>query len=142
VNLDPRPDPDADLDELITTFVGRIPGAVSAVVVTSDGLLLARSSTIDRDAADQIAAVTSGLTSLTSGAARCFGGGSVNQVIVDMDGGFLFVTTVSDGSSLALMCLPACDIGLVGYEMSLVVERIGQILTPELRASIQQILEV
>ena len=53
-----------------------------------------------------------------------------------MDGGYLFVTTVSDGSSLAVMCDPNCDIGLIGYEMSLLVERIGQVLTPALRAEL------
>jgi predicted regulator of Ras-like GTPase activity (Roadblock/LC7/MglB family) len=131
-----------DLNLLITTFVDRIPGATSAVVVTSDGLLLALSERIERGSADQLAAVTSGLTSLTSGAARCFASGEVHQVIVEMDGGFLFVTSISDGSALAVMCDPSCDIGLIGYEMSLLVERIGQLLTPELRARLQHIIEL
>jgi uncharacterized protein len=135
-------DQDRDINLLITTFVDRIPGATSAVVVTSDGLLLALSERIERGTADQLAAVTSGLTSLTAGAARCFESGDVHQVIVEMDGGFLFVTSISDGSALAVMCDPTCDIGLIGYEMSLLVERIGQLLTPELRARLQNILEL
>ena len=128
---------DRDLDWLLTSFADRIPGASSAVVVSSDGLVLAVSRRIARDAADQLAAVTSGLSSLTAGAARCFDAGVVNQVIVDMAGGYLFVTTVSDGSALAVMCDPDCDIGLIGYEMSLLVARIGQVLTPALRAELQ-----
>jgi hypothetical protein len=121
-----------DLDLLITNFVDRIPGANSAIVVTSDGLVLALSEQIARDSADHLAAVASGLASLTGGAATCFGAGNVRQVIVEMDGGYLFMTTVSDGSALAVMSDPACDIGLIGYEMSLLVVRLGQVLTPAL----------
>jgi predicted regulator of Ras-like GTPase activity (Roadblock/LC7/MglB family) len=128
-----RPSRGGELDWLIGAFVDRIPGVTSALVVTTDGLVMAHSAGIAKDTADQLAAVTSGLSSLTTGAARCVGGGSVQQVIVEMEGGYLFVTTVSDGSSLALMCGPECDIGLIGYEMSLLVTRIGQVLTPALR---------
>jgi predicted regulator of Ras-like GTPase activity (Roadblock/LC7/MglB family) len=122
---------------LVSNFVDRIPGASSAVVVSSDGLVLSLSEKIARDGADQMAAITSGLTGLTAGAARCFDAGQVMQVIVEMEGGYLFVTSVSDGSSLAVLCDPTCDIGLVGYEMSLVVDRIGRLLTPELIAKLQ-----
>jgi uncharacterized protein len=64
------------------------------------------------------------------------GAGNVNQVIVEMDGGFLFVTTISEGSALAVMSGPDADIGLIGYEMSMLVSRIGQVLTPALRAEL------
>jgi predicted regulator of Ras-like GTPase activity (Roadblock/LC7/MglB family) len=128
---------DRDLNWLVNSFAERIAGARSAVVVSSDGLVLAVSDRIARDAADQLAAVTSGLASLTAGAARCFDAGLVNQVIVEMAGGYLFVTTVSDGSALAVMCDPDCDIGLIGYEMSLLVARIGQVLSPNLRTEMQ-----
>ena len=131
--------PDAnspDLDWLITSFVERIPGVNSVVVLSTDGLVLALSDQLDRDTADTLAAVTSGLASLTAGAARHMGAGNVNQVIVEMDGGYLFVTTVSEGSALAVMCGPDCDIGLIGYEMSMLVARVGQVLTPALRAEL------
>ena len=131
--------PDAntpDLDWLITSFAERIPGVNSVVVLSTDGLVLALSDRLDRDTADTLAAVTSGLASLTAGAARHMGAGNVNQVIVEMDGGYLFVTTVSEGSALAVMCGPECDIGLIGYEMSMLVSRVGQVLTPALRAEL------
>jgi uncharacterized protein len=130
-------DDDRDLNWLLNNFVDRIAGAQSAVVVTTDGLVLALSDRIARDTADQLAAITSGLSSLTAGAARCFQAGPVNQLIVEMGGGFLFVTAISDSSALAVMCDPDCDIGLIGYEMSLLVSRIGQVLTPALRAELQ-----
>jgi predicted regulator of Ras-like GTPase activity (Roadblock/LC7/MglB family) len=125
---------DRDIDWLINNFAARVPGIASVVVLSTDGLVLASSANIARDDADTLAAVTSGVTSLTIGASRTLGTGSVNQVIVEMDGGFLFVTTVSDGSALAVTCGPDCDIGLIGYEMSLLVARIGPVLTPALRA--------
>ena len=130
------PRDDRDLDWLVNSFVERIPGASSAVVVSTDGLVLALSDRIARDTADQLAAATSGLASLTVGAARCFDAGPVNQLIIEMAGGYLFITTVGDGSALAVMCEPNCDIGLIGYEMSLLVARIGQVLTPALRAEL------
>ena len=82
--------PDAnspDLDWLIPSFVERIPGVESVVVLSTDGLVLALSDRLGRDTADTLAAVTSGLASLTAGAARRMGAGNVNQVIVEMDGG-------------------------------------------------------
>jgi uncharacterized protein len=130
-------DNDRDLNWLLNSFIDRIAGATSAVVVTTDGLVLALSDRIARDTADQLAAITSGLTSLTAGAARCFGAEPVNQLIVEMAGGFLFVTSISDSSALAVMSEADCDIGLIGYEMSLLVSRIGQVLTPALRAELQ-----
>jgi uncharacterized protein len=127
---------DRDLDWLINNFAARVPGIDNVIVLSTDGLVLAASDRIGRDDADTLAAVTSGLTSLTIGAARCLGAGTVNQVIVEMAGGFLFVTTISDGSALAVTCGPDCDIGLIGYEMSLLVARIGPVLTPALRSQV------
>jgi predicted regulator of Ras-like GTPase activity (Roadblock/LC7/MglB family) len=130
------PPDDRDLDWLITAFARRIEGVTSVVVLSTDGLVLALSEDLPRDTADTLAAVTAGLTSLTAGAARHMGAGTVNQVIVEMEGGFLFVTTISEGSALAVMSGTDADIGLIGYEMSLLVARIGQVLTPALRAEL------
>ncbi|HEX6674900.1 MAG TPA: roadblock/LC7 domain-containing protein [Actinomycetes bacterium] len=126
-----------NLNWLVTNFVRKVPGVAHAVVVSADGLPIAVSEKLDRTRADQLAAVASGLASLTQGAARHFGGGRVNQTIVEMERGFLFVTAVSDGSCLAVLASLACDIGLVGYEMALLVSRTGDVLTPTLRAELQ-----
>ena len=45
----------------------------------------------------------------------------------------MFVTGISDGSCLAVVAASDCDVGLVGYEMAVLVERVGPVLTPELR---------
>lgn len=125
-----------DLTWLVTSFAERIPGVRDVLVLSTDGLVLARSEGLQRDTAETLAAVTSGLASLTAGAARHLDAGNVNQVIVEMDHGFLFVTTISEGSCLAVMAGADCDIGLIGYEMSMLVARIGQVLTPALRSAL------
>ena len=134
--MTPSPDDDHDLGWLATSFAGRIPGVSSALVLSSDGLVLARSDDLARELAETLAAVAAGLASLTAGAARHLDAGVVHQVIIEMDGGYLFVTNISEGSALAVMSTPDCDIGLVGYEMSVLVTRLGQVLTPALRAEL------
>jgi predicted regulator of Ras-like GTPase activity (Roadblock/LC7/MglB family) len=129
-----------NLNWLVSSFVRNVPGIAHAAVVTADGLLMAVSERLERARGDQLAAVASGLTSLTQGAARVFGGGIVNQTIVEMQQGFLLVMSVSDGSCLAVLAAPSCDIGVVGYQMALLVARTGEVLTPALRAELQAAL--
>ena len=122
-----------DVGWLVDGFTQRVPGVAHAAVVSADGLLMASSSGLPRDRADQLSAVASGLGSLTNGAAMCFSAGSVVQTVVEMQGGFLLLMAISDGSWLAVLASPTSDIGLVGYEMTLLVERVGEHLSPALR---------
>lgn len=122
---------------LITDFTERVPGVAHAVVVSSDGLLLTASAKLPPDRADQLAAVASGLLSLTQGAARCFDAGAVAETVVEMERGLMLQMAVSDGSCLTVLAAPQSDIGMVAYEMALLVEQVGKMLTPELRAELQ-----
>jgi predicted regulator of Ras-like GTPase activity (Roadblock/LC7/MglB family) len=122
------------LDWLVSDFVRRVAGATHALVVSVDGLKLAISDRIDESAADQLAAVASGLVSLTRGAARCFDAEPVAQIIVESAGGYFFVTSISEGSTLAVFAAADCDIGMIGYEMAMLVTRVGQLLVPGPRA--------
>jgi uncharacterized protein len=121
---------------LVDDFVNRVPGVAHALVLSAEGLPLAASVHLPRDRADQLAAVSSGLVSLTQGAARCFDAGCVVQTVVEMERGIVLLMSISDGSSLAVLAAPGCDIGLVGYEMTLLVDRVGQQLTPRKRAEL------
>ena len=118
---------------LLNTFAYQVPGVAHVIAVSADGLLLASSQDLPFERADQLAAITAGVISLTDGAARAFDGGPIRQTIIEMDGGYLFLMAVSDGSALAVLAARACDVGQVGYEMALLVDRVGGALTPTSR---------
>lgn len=128
-----QPAEDSAYEFLLTDFVRRVAGVAHAIAVSADGLLLAASERMPPDRADQLAAVASGLTSLALGASRVFDGGPVEQTVIQMRSGFLFLMAVSDGSSLAVLGSPRSDVGLVVYEMTLLVDRVGKQLSPALR---------
>ena len=130
----------ADFNWLITAFTERVPGVVHAIVVSSDGLLIAISSGLPRDHADQLAAVTSGLMSVTTGAARIFDGDEVKQTVVEMGRGYFLVMAIRDGSMVATLAARDADIGVVGYEMAKLAKQAGAVLTPMIREELQQAL--
>jgi uncharacterized protein len=125
---------------LVDDFVNRVAGVAHALVVSAEGMPLTASAHLPRDRADQLAAVASGLVSLAQGAARCFDAGQVVQTVVELERGIMLLMSISDGSSLAVLAAPNCDIGLVGYEMTLLVDRVGQQLSPNLRAELHSAL--
>jgi predicted regulator of Ras-like GTPase activity (Roadblock/LC7/MglB family) len=130
----------SDLNWLVGNLAKHTPGVAHAMVVSADGLPVAVSQRLDRPKADQLAAIASGLASLTQGGARCIDGGMVTQTVVEMDRGLLLVMTISDGSCLTVLAGAACDVGVVAYEMTMLVTRAGDVLTPALRAELQAAL--
>ena len=127
----------AGVNWMIEDFVQRTEGVEAAVCVSSDGLLLAASSHLDRTTADQLSAIVSGLTSLSIGAARVLHRGELNQIIVDLSRGLLMVSSIKDGSALGALATADSDIGLVGYEITMLVQRFGAALTPDLIAELK-----
>lgn len=127
----------ASFSWLIDNFVDSSAGVTDALAVSSDGLLIAASRSLDRASAEQVAAIVTGLVSLSDGASRTFGFDGLQQVIVSMRGGYLFVSSISEGSALGVVATAACDIGAVGYQTSVLVERAGNMLTPALIAELR-----
>jgi predicted regulator of Ras-like GTPase activity (Roadblock/LC7/MglB family) len=123
---------------LLSSFVETTAGVTDAVAVSSDGLLMASSSTLERAGAEQLAAIIAGMTSLAESTARCFALGGLDQVIIAMEEGYLFVASVSDGSSLGVVADRRCDVGAVGYQMQMLVQRVGAVLTPALVAQLKE----
>jgi predicted regulator of Ras-like GTPase activity (Roadblock/LC7/MglB family) len=117
----------------MSRFVDDVPDAAHAILVSADGLLMASSTSIPGERAEQVAAVSSGLASLAVGAARLFEGGSVMQTIVEMEMGFLMLMSVGDGSNLTVLTTEEADIGQVGYEMALLVDRVGRTVEAQAR---------
>ena len=123
------------LDWLLVDFVRSTAGTRHALVVSADGLRLAASENIDEALGDQLSAVTSGLLSLAMGVASSFRAGPVRQTIIEMAGGYLFITSISEGSMLSVFAERTCDMGMIGYEMTLLAARVGHMLTPSRRAA-------
>ncbi|TSD47564.1 dynein regulation protein LC7 [Rhodococcus sp. KBS0724] len=113
------------LDWLVSGFARDVPGVSHAIIVSADGLLSAASTHLPLDRADQLAAVTSGLASLSAGASRLFDGGAVLQSVVEMENGYLLLMGVGSGAYLAALAVAGCDIGQIGYEMATLVDRVG-----------------
>src|SRR3954466_5605111 len=122
----------ANFNWLLDNFVKRVPGVRHTLVASVAGLLMAMSEQLDRTSGDQLAAIVSGMSSLTRGAARQLRAGEGRQAIIGMDSLFLFLLNVSNGSVLAVVAESSCDVGLIGYEMAMLVSRTEATLTPQL----------
>jgi predicted regulator of Ras-like GTPase activity (Roadblock/LC7/MglB family) len=123
----------SNLDWLLTNFARRVPHIAYALAVSVDGLALAATEGLPADEADRLAAITSGLVSLTLGAAASLSTGRVRQTVVDMDGGVLLIMAVGDRAHLAVLASPGCDLGQTGYETALLAQRVATALEPGAR---------
>ena len=130
--------PPADLGFLLTNLVDNVPGVRDAAVVSSDGLLIALSHGVDRAAGDRLAAVAAGLMSVARGAGAPMQAGAVHEIIVELEHALIIVMGISDGSSLVVVATRPCDLGLVAYEMAMLVDRAGEALTPQLVSDLRQ----
>lgn len=127
----------ASLDWLLDDFVERVPAAQRAVVLSVDGLLMGGSRGMAQADAEHMAAVAAGFASLSRSAGRHFQAGPVRQTIIEMEEAFLLVTSAGQGSCLAVLSDAASDIGLVAYEMAMLIERIGHNMATQPRAAAQ-----
>lgn len=114
------------LDWLLDDLVTRVPQIEKAVILSRDGLPIGASSGIGRDDAAHLSAVAAGFQSLARGFGKHFGSGSPRQTVVELDSAFLFVTDAGEGSCLAVLAAVGADAGLVAYEMTVLVKRVGQ----------------
>jgi len=60
--------------------------------------------------------------------------------VVEMQHGLVLLMAIRDGSSLVTLATAQCDIGLVGYEMTLLTDRVGKVLTPQVRSEMRTAL--
>jgi uncharacterized protein len=123
-----------ELNWLLDDLVKRIPEVQHAVLLSADGLLVGSSDALNRADAEHLSAVASGFQSLARGAGQHFGGGAVRQTVVEMDSAFLFVTAAGYGSCLAVLGTADSDVGLVAFEMNLLVQRVGNSLSTASRS--------
>jgi len=116
---------DADLGWLLDDLVARVAQIDKALILSRDGLAIGASNGFTREDAEHLSAVAAGFQSLARGAGQHFGGGRIRQTIVEMDNVFLFVTAAGEGSCLAVLSPATADVGLIAYEMAILVKRVG-----------------
>jgi len=122
------------LNWLLDELVRRLAGAEKAVALSDDGLLLGRSASVDRESAEHLAAMASAFQSLSRGVGTTFDKGPVQQVVVELDHGYLVVTEGGEGACLALLSSADADLGMVAYEMNVIVQQVGSTLSADPRA--------
>jgi len=123
---------------LLGNFVHQTDGVRDAVAVSSDGLLIASSDGLNRAEADHLAAIVSSLASVARSASRRYDFDGLKLIMIEMHRGFLLVSVISGGSCLGVVAGGDSDVGLVGYEISLLAERFGALLTPALISESRQ----
>ena len=125
---------------LLGNFVHQTDGVRDAVAVSSDGLLIASSDGLSRADADHLAAIVSSLASVARSASRRYDFDGLKLIMIEMRRGFLLVSVIAGGSCLGVVAGGDSDVGLVGYEISLLAERFGALLTPALISESRQYL--
>jgi predicted regulator of Ras-like GTPase activity (Roadblock/LC7/MglB family) len=118
--------PDKGLDWLLDDMTERVEHIRHALVLSNDGLVTGASSGLAREDAEHLAAVSSGLQSLARGSGRHFRAGNPRQTMVEFDEALLLVTAAGDGSCLCVLTEAEADVGQVAYEMTLLVNRVGE----------------
>jgi uncharacterized protein len=122
---------------LLTSFVDTCPGVDLALAVSTDGLLIAISEMTDRGEADKLSAVITGLQALGEGGAQIARKGFLNRVLLDMETGYLIIAAIGDGAILGVQASDQADLGMLGYQMTLLGEKFGSNLTPDLLAHLK-----
>jgi predicted regulator of Ras-like GTPase activity (Roadblock/LC7/MglB family) len=123
---------------LVTNFTERVPNVAHAVVISADGLLLTASDQLAVERAEQLSTIAAGAISLIQAAASCVDTGNALRTVIQMEHGNMLMMSVRDGSCLVALAAPDCEIGQIAYEMTVLVDQVGEMLTPELRTELQQ----
>ncbi|MFH8474696.1 roadblock/LC7 domain-containing protein [Streptomyces sp. NPDC018000] len=122
---------DEKLNWLLEGLLERTPGTRHALVLSRDGLKLCRTPELTVDQADQLAAISAGIQSLSHGASVEFGNGTggVRSAMTEFYGGVLFIVEAGAGAHLAVIADEDADVGFIGHNMSELVEQLGEHLS-------------
>jgi predicted regulator of Ras-like GTPase activity (Roadblock/LC7/MglB family) len=121
----------SQLGWLLDQLLDRTPRARHALLLSGDGLKICHTPELDRDSADQLAAIAAGIQSLAHGASVEFGDGrgGIRQSMTEFYGGILFVVEAGPGAHLAVIAAENADAGLVGHTMHELVEQLAHHLS-------------
>lgn len=114
---------------LLDNLVSRVANVRQALVLSRDGLVVAKSQNMSREEGDHLSALAAGVQSLARGAGQQVGGGEVRQTIIEMETAFMFVMAAGQGTCLAVLASVDANLGVMAYEMAMLVRRMGTHLT-------------
>jgi predicted regulator of Ras-like GTPase activity (Roadblock/LC7/MglB family) len=117
---------------LVGRFAQETAGVLAAIAVSSDGLLVAMSSALERANADRLAAISSAMLSLAHGVSDCHPLGEPDKVVIELTQGYLLVCTISVGCALGVLASKQASLGTIAYEMALFANRASAVITPRL----------
>jgi predicted regulator of Ras-like GTPase activity (Roadblock/LC7/MglB family) len=126
-------DTTGQLSWLLDNLVTQVEHVQQAIVLSRDGLVVAASRGLGREDGEHMSALAAGVQSLANGAGRHFHGGQVRQTIIEMEQAFLFVIAAGQGTCLAVLTSAEASVGVIAYEMAMLVRRMGKYLASEPR---------
>jgi uncharacterized protein len=126
-------DTTGQLSWLLDNLVDQVEHVRQALILSRDGLVVAASRGLTPEDSEHLSALAAGLQSLARGTGRHFGAGEVRQTIIEMDSAFLFVIAAGRGTYLAVLTSADPNVGLIAYEMAMLVRRMGKYLAAESR---------
>lgn len=127
------PEQPTDFAWLLNDFASSTPGVAHALLVSSDGLPLIVSENMNRDIADSLSAMTSGLISLGRTMAEQIDQGACEQVMLKFPAGHFLFIGIGDLAGLAVLVGEGANLGVVAHRMNQLVESVGHVLTPAIR---------
>jgi predicted regulator of Ras-like GTPase activity (Roadblock/LC7/MglB family) len=123
------------LSWLLDNLVGQVEDVRQALILSRDGLVVATSQNMTTADGEHLSALAAGVQSLARGTANHFGGGEVRQTVIEMDAAFLFVMAAGHGTCLAVLSTASANVGVMAYEMAMLVRRMGRHLSAPPRFS-------
>ena len=132
-------DTTGQLSWLLDNLVDQVEHVQQALILSRDGLMVAASRGLTPEDSEHLSALAAGLQSLARGAGQHFRTGQVRQTIIEMDSAFLFVMAAGRGTCLAVLTGADANVGLIAYEMAMLVRRMGKYLATESRFPDQEI---
>ena len=132
-------DTTGQLSWLLDNLVDQVEHVRQALILSRDGLVVAASRNLTPEDGEHLSALAAGLQSLARGTGRHFGAGEVRQTIIEMESAFLFVSAAGQGTCLAVLTAADPNVGVVAYEMAMLIRRMGKYLAAEPRFPDQEV---
>ncbi|MET8651370.1 roadblock/LC7 domain-containing protein [Nocardia aurea] len=127
-----------NLDWLLDDLVARMPDVRFAIVLSTDGMLLGRCTSMEQADAERFGAMASTLHGVARSAGAHFDVGGVCQTVVELDEAVLFITAAGENACLALLTVETANMGMVAYEMNQTVQRVGAHLSADPRPTLDE----